>query len=131
MESERTVSVIVKIPTAEILKNHGLGGSNKVRKYIASQVKRLSDPYVPMQQGVLKNTATIAGDGSYIVYTQPYAHYQYYGEAMSGRAPKEYNGKKLNYHGAPMRGKQWDKRMLADKSGDLERSIEAFIKKGG
>ena len=125
------MSVKINIPTAEILKNHGLGGSNKVRKYIASQVKRLCDPYVPMQQGLLKNTATIAGDGSYIVYTQPYAHYQYYGEAMAGRAPKEYTGNALNYHGAPMRGKQWDKRMLADKSGDLEKSIEAFIKKGG
>lgn len=125
------MSVKINIPTAEILKNHGLGGSNKVRKYMASQVKRLCDPYVPMQQGLLKNTANIAGDGSYIVYTQPYAHYQYYGEAMAGRAPKEYTGNALNYHGAPMRGKQWDKRMLADKAGDLERSIEAFIKKGG
>lgn len=124
-------NIKVDLPKAEILKNLGLGGSDKVRKYIASQVKRLCDPYVPMQQGLLKNTATIAGDGSYIVYTQPYAHYQYYGEVMAGRAPKQYTGKKINYHGAPMRGKQWDKRMLADKSKDLERSVEAYIKKGG
>ena len=124
-------NIKVDLPKAEILKNLGLGGSDKVRKYIASQVKRLCDPYVPMQQGDLKNRATIAGDGSYIVYTQPYAHYQYYGEVMAGRAPKQYTGKDINYHGAPMRGKQWDKRMLADKSKDLERSVEAYIKKGG
>lgn len=125
------MSVKVDINKAEILKRLGLGGTNKVQKYLASQVKRLCDPYVPMQQGTLKNNATIAGDGSSIVYTQPYAHYQYHGKVMAGRAPKHYTGDDLTYHGAPMRGPQWDKRMLADKSKDLERSIDAYIKKGG
>ena len=125
------MSVKIDINTAKILKVRGLGGSKDAQKYLASQVKRLCDPYVPMQQGLLKNNATIAGDGSSIVYTQPYAHYQYYGEVMAGRAPKQYTGKKLTYHGAPMRGKQWEKRMLADKSKDLETSVEAYIKKGG
>ena len=125
------MSIKVYLPKAEILKNLGLGGTNKVQKYLASQVKRLCDPYVPMQQGLLKNQATIASDGSSIVYTQPYAHYQYYGKVMGGRPPKEYTGDDLTYHGAPMRGPEWEKRMLADKSGDLERSIEAYIKKGG
>lgn len=125
------MSIKVDLPKAEILKNLGLGGSNKVQKYLASQVKRLCDPYVPMQQGALKNNATIAADGSSIVYTQPYAHYQYYGKAMAGRAPKQYTGDDLTYHGAPMRGPQWEKRMLADKSKDLEKSVDAFIKKGG
>lgn len=126
-----SVKVKVDIPTAKILKSRGLGGDKGAQKYLASEVKRFCDPYVPMQQGALKNNATIAGDGSFIVYTQPYAHYQYYGEVMAGRAPKEYTGKELDYHGAPMRGKEWDKRMLADKSKDLERSVEAYIKKGG
>lgn len=123
--------IVVDLPKAEILKRLGLGGTNKVQKYIASQVKRLCDPYVPMQQGDLKNKATIAGDGSSIVYTQPYAHYQYYGKVMAGRAPKHYTGDDLTYHGAPTRGPQWEKRMLADKSKDLEKSVEAYIKKGG
>ena len=134
MESERTMSVKVKVDinTAKILKARGLGSDTGARKYIASEVKRLCDPYVPMQQGTLKNNATIAADGSQLVYTQPYAHYQYYGEVMAGRAPKQYTGDKLTYHGAPMRGAQWEKRMLADKSKDLESSIEAYIKnKGG
>jgi hypothetical protein len=124
------MKIKVDLPKAEILKNLGLGGTNNVQKYIASQVKRLCDPYVPMQQGVLKNNATIAADGSSIVYTQPYAHYQYYGKVMAGRAPKHYTGDDLTYHGA-MRGAEWDKRMLADKSKDLERSVDAYIKRGG
>lgn len=125
------MSVKIDINTAKILKVRGLGGSKDAQKYLASEVKRLCDPYVPMQQGLLKNNATIAGDGSSIVYNQPYAHYQYYGEVMAGRAPKQYTGKKLTYHGAPMRGAQWEKRMLADKSKDLEASVEAYIKRGG
>ena len=125
------MSVKIDINTAKILKVRGLGGSKDAQKYLASEVKRLCDPYVPMQQGLLKNNATIAGDGSSIVYNQPYAHYQYYGEVMAGRAPKQYTGKKLKYHGAPMRGAQWEKRMLADKSKDLENSVEAYIKRGG
>lgn len=125
------MKITVNIPTAKILKSMGLGGSNEVRKYTASEVKRLCDPYVPFQQGALKNITTIASDGSALVYTQPYAHYQYYGEVMAGIAPKSYTGRPLTYHGAPMRGKEWDKRMLADKRNDLERSVEAFIKKKG
>lgn len=126
-----SVKVNVDIPTAKILKERGLGSDAGARKYLASEVKRLCDPYVPMQQGMLKNNVTIAGDGSYIVYTQPYAHYQYYGKVMAGRAPKKYTGDDLTYHGAPMRGPNWDKRMLADKSKDLENSIDAYIKKRG
>lgn len=131
MESERTMSVKVDISPAKILRARGLGSDTRACKYLASEVKRLCDPYVPMQQGALKNRATIAADGSQLVYTQPYAHYQYYGEVMAGRAPKHYTGKSLNHHGAPMRGPRWDKRMLADKSRDLERSMDAYIKKGG
>lgn len=126
-----SVKVKVDIPTAEILKSRGLGSDTGARKHLASEVKRLCDPYVPMQQGMLKNNVTIAADGSQLVYTQPYAHYQYHGKVMAGRAPKHYTGDDLTYHGAPMRGPQWDKRMLADKSQDLEKSLDAYIKKRG
>lgn len=121
------MKVTVNINTAKIMRERGLGGDNRAQLYLASEVKRLSDPYVPMQSGVLKNTAVIAADGSSITYVQPYAHYQYYGEVMAGRAPKQYTGKKLTYSGAPMRGAQWDKRMMADKSNELVSNLEKFI----
>ena len=122
--------VTVNINASKILKDRGLGSSTKVQQYLASEVRRLSDPYVPMQQGDLKNRNTIANDGSQIVYTQPYAHYQYYGEVMAGRAPKSYTGKKLTYNGAPMRGARWTERMIADKKHELEKNVETFIKRG-
>lgn len=121
------MKVKVDINTAEILRARGMGGDNRGQVYLASEVKRLSDPYVPMQQGLLKNTAVVSADGKTITYGQPYAHYQYYGEVMAGRAPKQYTGEKLTYHGAPMRGPRWDKRMLADKSDELVRNIQTYI----
>lgn len=124
------MKVKVEFDTKKILAARGLGSSDKVQKYLASEVKRLSDPYVPMQQGMLKNNAQIASDGSSIVYNQPYAHYQYYGKVMAGRAPKKYNGDDLTYNGAPMRGARWTERMFADKKAELEKGVEAYVKRG-
>ena len=89
------VTVKVDIDTAKIMRQRGLGGDFGAQRFLASEVVRLCDPYVPMQQGMLKNQRIIAQDGSSVTYTQPYAHYQYYGEAMAGRAPKKYTGNKL------------------------------------
>lgn len=125
------MKITVDINTARILRERGLGVDNRAQVYLASEVKRLCDPYVPMQSGSLKNRAVIASDGSTITYNAPYAHYQYYGKVMAGRAPKKYTGKDLSYSGAPMRGAQWDKRMLADKSKELVSNLEKFIAKGG
>ena len=133
------LSVEIDFNSAEILRQRGLGGDNRAQKYLASEVKRLSDPYVPMHSGTLKNTAVIAGNGSSLTYIQPYAHYQYTGKVMgpnyltedgewrSGRAPKHYTGAALEYSGGGMRGPQWDKRMMADKSEELVRNLKTFI----
>lgn len=109
------------------MRGRGLGGDNRAQVFLASEVKRLSDPYVPMQQGILKNTAIVAADGSTLTYAQPYAHYQYYGEAMAGRAPKHYTGKALTYSGGGLRGPQWDKRMIIDRGDDLAESIAQYV----
>lgn len=122
------LSYTSKIDAAEILRRRGLGDSKAARIILANEAARLCDPYVPKQQGVLKNTVQVAPDGSEIVYDQPYAHYQYEGRAMGGRAPKQYTGAMLDYHGAPMRGPHWDKRMLADHKYEL---VDAVAKRVG
>lgn len=120
----------VNITPSKILAKHGLGSDNKARKYLATSVAKYCNPYVPMSAGAgahLKNQKQIAPDGSKVTYPGPYAHYVYVGLAMVGRAPKSYSGRALNYHGAPMRGKEWDKRMLADRGGDLKRDFAAYV----
>lgn len=121
------MKVTVDINTANIMRQRGMGGDNRAQKFLASEAARLMDAYVPMQQGPLKNQHTIAADGSSVTYTQPYAHYQYRGEVMAGRAPKHYTGESLNHHGAPMRGPNWDKRMIADKSDELANNLKTYI----
>lgn len=79
------------------------------QKQLASEVKRLCDPYVPMVTGTLKNTAQVLSDG--VLYPQPYAARQYYT-----------NGGSSDGH----RGRAWDKRMLADRSGELTKAVAAF-----
>ena len=120
----------VNITPSKILAKRGLGSDNKARKYLATSVAKYCDPYVPMSAGAgahLKSQKQIAPDGSKVTYPGPYAHYVYVGLAMVGRAPKSYSGRALNYHGAPMRGKEWDKRMLADRGGDLKRDFAAYV----
>lgn len=125
------ISVTSTVDSKAIAERKGLGQSRKLVKYLAARVKLRCDPYVPMQSGILKNTAQISADGSELVYNQPYAHYQYHGIAMAGRAPKHYTGRPLKYHGAPMRGAEWEKRMLADHQADLEKDVAAFINANG
>lgn len=123
-------NVKINIDVDRIMRTRGMGSDNRVRRFIASQVKRLSDPYVPMQTGTLKNTAVVSDDGSTLTYMGPYAHYQWYGEVMAGSAPKHYTGRILT-HTDPMRGAHWVERAMADKSADLVRALRAYIGKLG
>lgn len=124
------MKVKTNIQPAAILRARGLGDSARARVFLANEVARFSDPYVPMSSTAsahMKNQRIISGDGKEIKYPGPYAHYQYNGEVMAGRAPKHYTGKSLQYHGAPMRGANWDKRMMADRKDDLTQSVAQYV----
>lgn len=139
------VKVKVDINPVQILASRGLGPSHAAQYYLASEVARFCDPYVPMSPGSgvhMKMQHAISQDGSTLTYPGPYAHYQYEGRAMGpnipliqggqlvgffSRGPKRYTGKTLQYHGAPMRGPKWDKRMLADKREELTQSIAQYV----
>lgn len=114
----------------KIMRNRGLGRSSKVHVFMATRVDQLCDPYVPMsaQAGAhLKNQTKITDRGKKLVYPGPYAHYQYKGLVMAGREPKHYTGGTLSYHWGTMRGKEWDKRMMADHSKELANDVEKYI----
>ena len=117
------VHIVSSINAGELMKKYGLGKNGRVQQMLVDECAKHMDGYVPYQTGILKNTRIIEPDG--VLYNQTYARYQYYGELMlapSGSSwarkgeRKHRTGKELNYHGAPMRGKLWDKRMWADKS---------------
>lgn len=71
--------------------------------FVDSEVLRLSEPYTPMQTGMLIKSGTLGTDiGSGLVqWIAPYARYQYY----SPRKPGSETG--------PLRGPYWFERMKA------------------
>jgi len=91
--------------TKEILEKRGLEGSGKAQQFVDSEVLRLSDPYIPLDTGTLRDSGiihTVIGSGK-VKYETPYARFQYY----SGRSPG------TSATGAK-RGRLWFERMKAD-----------------
>ena len=107
------VNVNVNMDVQKILRTYGLGSSDKTRKFLAADVKRRCDKYVPFDTGTLKNTAQVSGDGRSIVYPQSYAAKQY--ENPYG-------------HSDPLRGDHWDSRMMANEQGQLTADMDAYVK---
>ena len=85
----------------------------------------------------MKSAYTIAPDGSSITYRGPYAHFQYVGEVMVGTRSgspwaksgetKVGAGRALSYNGAPMRGRDWDKRMMADRGDEVVKAVASYV----
>ena len=87
-------------------KDAGLEIHNLLAKYC--------DPYVPFLEGPLSQTTEITP--YYVRYTQPYAHYQYYGT--------EFNHTK-DYH--PLASAKWDEAMLRDKREQFVQEVKEIL----
>lgn len=87
-------------PADRILLKRKLNKNGEGQRFFTHQVRTLSDPYVPFLNGPLKNTAQELVDR--IEYIQPYARRQYY-----------------ENNGTGLRGKEWDKRMWADRGKEI------------
>lgn len=142
------MKVTVNIDPTAILKSKQLGKGQKVQQFFANEVKRVSDNYVPMKDGALKNNVSIDTDGSGITYHSPYARYHWYGKKMVDPeygigafyskdygywsrpgVKKQLTDVDLNYRGAPMRGPKWTLRAFADNKEALETAIERYIER--
>lgn len=112
----------------------GLEERGRVQQFIANEVLRLSDPYVPLDEGVLKTSGHVE-DGTDVVWggeAEPYAHYVWegivYEDPLLHCADfKTENGwysrkevqklptdRRLNYGNGNLRGDHWVERMLQD-----------------
>lgn len=79
------------------------GQYSQAQSFVDKQVLRFSDPYIPFQTGMLKESGTLGteiGSGE-VSWIAPYAQKQYYGTADS----RDYD---------PQRGGHWFERMKAD-----------------
>ena len=95
-------------PVDKILLKRNLNKNGKAQQFFTHEIKRRSDPYVPMDTGTMKNTAVESVDK--ITYPQVYSRRQYYENKGNGK-----------------RGKEWDKRMMADQGKDVVSSVAEFV----
>ncbi len=113
----------IKIDTAEferIIAKKGLEPGGKVQQTLTSEIYRLAEPYTPMRDKTLIDTAKVGKD--HITYIQPYSRYLYYGKVMVGRAPKKVTSKDLKFSGGK-RGAFWIKRMWEEKKEEIQKTV--------
>jgi hypothetical protein len=129
------MNVKINLDTAnQMLAKRGLIPTGQAQKFFTMTCAKEMDPYVPMQQGTLKNTRIIGQDT--VKYNTPYAKFQFHGKVMiapSGSTwarkgeRKEATIMNLTYHGAPKRGFYWERRMWADKKVKVLRQVAAYV----
>ena len=71
--------------------------SQKAEAWLANEILKDTDPYVPALTGSLSQRSHV--DGNTVVYPGPYARYLYYGKVMEGppQGPKHATDKDLVY----------------------------------
>lgn len=79
--SDITFDLKLDLDTAALQRKYG-DRLDKAQNYLDNEVIRTSHPFVPFLQGTLASTVTIEEPGM-IVYVQPYARRQYYGDYFS------------------------------------------------
>lgn len=94
---------------SKIANKYGFGDKGKANLFLANNAFRRMEKYVPRDTGALATTVVIK-PGS-VTYIQPYAHKQY-----------------VSNKGKGLRGKYWDKKMIANERDVFSQEFENYIK---
>lgn len=94
----------------KIIDKYGMQDGGKSQLFLANSCFRRMHKYVPLETGALASTVTVKA-GS-VTYEQPYAHKQY--TANKGKG---------------IRGKYWDRKMVANEKDQLAKEVENYAKK--
>lgn len=95
-----------------IINRFGLQEGGSADLYLSNACFKRMMKYVPWKTGALATTTTVR-PGS-VTYEVPYAHRQY-----------------VSNKGKGIRGKYWDKKMIANERDVLTREVEKYIKTRG
>ena len=93
-----------------IVSKYGMETNGNLHLFLANSCFRRMQKYVPFDTGALSTTATVKA-GS-VTYEMPYAHRQY-----------------TTNKGKGIRGKYWDKKMIANERDVLSREVENEAKR--
>lgn len=94
----------------KIIDKYGMQPKGNTHLFLANTCFRRMSKYVPKDTGALMTTTTIR-PGS-VTYEQPYAHKQY-----------------TTNKGKGIRGKYWDKKMVANEKDQVAKEVENYAKK--
>lgn len=101
--------VLKDFDPVKITEKYGLTENGKAQLFLANNAFRRMEKYVPRDTGALATTVIV--EAGKVTYVQPYARKQYYTNKGKG-----------------LRGKQWDKKMIANERDVLTREFENYIK---
>jgi hypothetical protein len=137
MASGFTVKIKIN-STNKILKDHGLDRNGRVTRFLRDEADRLMNPFVPMQNGMLRRNKTYPSNHE-IKYISPYSKVQFYGKLMLTKngsswarkgEKKVVTNKNLKYHTSGT-GPKWNELMMQRNKNTLIKDVENFIKTGG
>lgn len=131
----------------DCIKKLGLEERGRIQQYVTNEVLNLSDPYVPFDEGTLRDSGHIE-NGTDVVWRTPYAHYVWEGIvyedpdlhcagfqlADGGWASRKGvqkipTDRSLKYYNGSLRGPKWVDRML--QNGGLEKIQEGARRMAG
>ena len=94
----------------------------EVQLFAANEAKKLMQPFVPMDTGMLANNADVyVENGAGVVhYVSPYAHRMYEGEGFD-----------FSREAHPLATARWDKAMMQARGAEFTKAIQDYVKKGG
>ena len=128
------VKIDVHIDTKKLAKQIEALKDDRSMLWVHNEFKRMMDPYVPYATGTLAEKTVVTYPDK-VVYTQPYARYQYMGElyvAPNGSAwahkdeKKHGTGKPLNYNTEyhSLASKEWDKAMMSARGEEFLKNVK-------
>ncbi|GHU57302.1 hypothetical protein AGMMS49975_22610 [Clostridia bacterium] len=113
-----SVSFRLNRPAREIVEKHI---TPQAKLFMANEVRRLCDPYVPYDTGNLADNVDVLleGDTGVVHYKAPYAR-------------KCYEGDDINFHTEKhaLATAHWDKAMFQTRKGDTTKAVQAYIDRG-
>lgn len=129
----------------ECIESLGLNERGRVQQVVTNEVLRLSNSYIPFDEGTLRDSGHIE-DGTDIVWSTPYARYMWNGivyedpdlhcagfKTENGwrsrkNVQKVPTNRKLQYHGGKLRGDHWTDRMMINGGREeIEKAVRKVI----
>ena len=94
----------------KIIDKYGMQEGGDTQLFLANDCFRRMQKYVPFDTGTLSTHTTVRPKS--VTYEEPYAHKQY-----------------TTNKGKGIRGKYWDKKMIANERNVIAKEVEAYAKK--